>query len=100
MDIFPSFLPVLGHAVFHAIGSQYVSRLQTHHTSREVGMRTRTRSLSVVGVMLDFHNTQYTTFTVKCHRIYLLMCVKYYLQSHACPYELFHDTDMSLHIEV
>ena len=62
MDIFPSFLPALGHGVFHAIDSQYALRLQTRHTSREVGMRTRTRSLSVVGVMLDFHNTQYTTF--------------------------------------
>ena len=99
MDIFPSFLPVPGHDVFHAIDSQYVSRLQTRHTSPEVGMRTRTRSLSVVVIMLDFLNMLYfSTFFI--YRTYLSICAKYYLQGHACPYKLFHDTDMSLHIEV
>ena len=59
MDIFPSFLPVLGHDVFHAIDSQCVLRLQTRHTSREVGMRTQMKSLSVVVVMLQFLNMFY-----------------------------------------
>ena len=59
MDIFPSFLPVLGHGVFHAIDSQYVLRLQTHHTSREVGMRTQMQSLIVVVIMLLFLNMLY-----------------------------------------
>ena len=59
MDIFPSFLSVLGHDVFHAIDSQCVLRRQTRHTSPEVGMRTRTRSLSVVVIMLDFLNMLY-----------------------------------------
>ena len=67
MDIFPSFLPVLGHGVFHAVDSQCVLRLQTRHTSREVGMRTRTRSLSVVVIMLDFINMLYfsTVFVIE-----------------------------------
>ena len=98
MDIFPSFLPVLGHGVFHAIDSQYVSRLQTRHTSPEVGMQIQMQSVSVLVVMIYFLNM--FDFSTLCHRIYLLMCVKYYLQGHACPYELFHDTDMSFHIEV
>ena len=59
MDIFPSFLPVLGHGVFHAIDSQYVLRLQTRHTSPEVGMRTQMQSLSVVVIMLNFLNMLY-----------------------------------------
>ena len=54
MDIFPSFLPVLGHGVFHAIDSQYVSRLQTRHTSPEVGMQIQMQSVSVLVVMIYF----------------------------------------------
>ena len=99
MDIFPSFLPVLGHGVFHAIDSQYVLRLQTRHTSPEVGMQTQTRSLSVVFVMLYLLNMLYFSISYSYHRIYLSICVKYYLQCHACPYKLFHDTDMRFHIE-
>ena len=59
MDIFPSFLPGLGHGLFHAIDSQYVLRLQTRHTSREVGMRTQMQSLIVVVIMLLFLNMLY-----------------------------------------
>ena len=59
MDIFPSFLPVLGHGVFHAIDSQYVSRLQTRHTSPEVGMQIQMQSVSVLVVMLYFLNILY-----------------------------------------
>ena len=59
MDIFPSFLPVLGHDVFHAIDSQYVLRLQTRHTSPEVGMRIQMQSVSVLVVMLYFLNMFY-----------------------------------------
>ena len=59
MDIFPSFLPVLGHGVFHAIDSQYVLRLQTRHTSPAVGMRTQMQSLRVVVNMLDFLDMLY-----------------------------------------
>ena len=70
MDIFPSFLPVLGHGVFHAIDSQYVLRLQTRHTSREVGMRTRTRSLSVVVIMLQFLNMPYFSLCYVIEYIY------------------------------
>ena len=55
MDIFPSFLPVLGHGVFHAVDSQCVLRLQTRHTSREVGMRTQMKSLSVVVLIMITH---------------------------------------------
>ena len=54
MDIFPGFHPGLGHGVSHAIDSQCVLRLQTRHISPEVGMRTRTRSFSVVVVILYF----------------------------------------------
>ena len=64
MDIFPGFFPARGHDVFHAIDSQYVLRLQTRHTSPEVGMRTRTRSLSVVVAMLN-------VVIIKCYYIYI-----------------------------
>ena len=70
MDIFPSFLPVLGHGVFHAIDSQYVLRLQTRHTSPEVGMRTQTRSLSVVFVMLYLLNMLYFSISYIIEYIY------------------------------
>ena len=59
MDIFPSFLSVLGHDVFHAIDSQCVLRRQTRHTSPAVGMRTQMQSLRVVVNMLDFLNMLY-----------------------------------------
>ena len=96
MDIFPSFLPVLGHGVFHAIDSQYVSRLQTRHTSPEVGMQIQMQSVSVLVVMIYFLN-MFDFSTI--YRIYLSICAKYYLQGQACPYKLFHDTDMRFHIE-
>ena len=97
MDIFPSFLPVLGHGVFHAIDSQYVSRLQTRHTSPEVGMQIQMQSVSVLVVMIYFLNMfDFSTIYIVYSSIY----IKYYLQRHACPYELFHDTHMMFHVEV
>ena len=70
MDIFPSFLPVLGHGVFHAVDSQYALRLQTRHTSPAVGMRTQMQSLSVVVIMLDFLNMLYFSTSYVIEYIY------------------------------